>query len=95
MYTQISIVLAASIFAVSAQAAECIETSKAAPLLEQHYNETLHSVGVLSNNNVIELYHNENTQNWTVMVSVPDKGVSCMVASGTGRYQETLAMLKR
>lgn len=71
---------------VEAQAADCVETAKIAPLLSQHFGEEAAFVGVLPNDNVIEVFSNAATQSWTVAVSVPQSAVSCVVATGNGQF---------
>ena len=66
--------------------ASCVATSDIAPLLSQHFGEETSFVGVLPNENVIEVFHNDATESWTVAVSVPASQVSCVVATGSGQY---------
>lgn len=69
-----------------AMAADCVETARMAPLLTEHFGEEAAYVGVLPNNNVIEVFHNASTQSWTVAVSVPQSSLSCVVATGNGQF---------
>jgi hypothetical protein len=95
MYTtKLTIVLAASVFAFNAQAAECVNTNKVATIIERNFGETLNYVGVIPNGNTIELYHNSKNDSWSAVVSVPTKSISCLVATGKGEYKEYLAALK-
>lgn len=88
--TLIAATLLATGFAGAQQAqadqATCIATADMAPLLQHHYGETLRFVGVLSNQNVVEVFQNAGSQSWTVAVSIPDRGQSCVIASGTDQY---------
>ena len=72
--------------ATQAAAADCVETARIAPLLAQHYGEEAAFVGVLPNQNVIEVFRNQTTQTWTVAVPVPERALSCVIATGAGQF---------
>lgn len=56
--------------------------------LAGHYGETRQSVGLGSNNAVVEVFASSETGTWTITVTLPD-GLTCLVASG--QSFETLA----
>jgi hypothetical protein len=49
--------------------------------LANSYGETRQSIGLGSNNAVIEVFSSAETGSWTITVTKPD-GVTCLVASG-------------
>ena len=49
--------------------------------LASAYGETRQSVGIGSNNAMVEVYASDETGSWTILVTMP-AGVSCPVASG-------------
>ncbi len=48
--------------------------------LDAKYGETRHSMG-LSNNSVVELFANEATGTWTILITSPE-GTACMLVAG-------------
>lgn len=49
--------------------------------LAQGYGETRQSVGIGSNNAMVEVFASDETGSWTILVTMPN-GLSCLVASG-------------
>ena len=49
--------------------------------LAESYGETRQSVGIGSNNAMVEVFASTDTGSWTIIVTMP-AGVSCLVASG-------------
>lgn len=49
--------------------------------LENKYGETPQVMGFSKGAGVIEVYGNEDTETWTIIVTGPD-GISCFMASG-------------
>ena len=49
--------------------------------LASGYGETRQSVGIGSNNAMVEVFASDETGSWTILVTMPT-GVSCLVASG-------------
>lgn len=56
--------------------------------LAEGYGETRQSMGLGSNNAVVEIFASDETGSWTITVTQPN-GLTCLVASGQG--YETLA----
>lgn len=69
----------------AAQDAGCVDSADIAPLLEQNFGETAAWVCLLPNSNVVEIYHNPDSESWTVAVRVPETEKSCVVATGNGQ----------
>ncbi|MEH6523124.1 hypothetical protein [Sulfitobacter sp.] len=49
--------------------------------LAEKYGETRQSVGIGSNNAMVEVFASDDTGSWTILVTRPT-GVTCLVASG-------------
>ncbi|WP_298860386.1 hypothetical protein [uncultured Sulfitobacter sp.] len=49
--------------------------------LASGYGETRQSVGIGSNNAMVEVFASDQTGSWTILVTMPT-GVTCLVASG-------------
>jgi predicted methyltransferase len=65
----------------SAQSQPCAQRAKVIERLAEKYGETLQSVGMQSNNGVLEVYASEETGSWTILVTSPD-GTACLIAAG-------------
>lgn len=59
----------------------CAARAQVVERLAERYGETLQSMGVNSNNGLLEVYASEATGTWTILVTDPD-GTSCLVAAG-------------
>ncbi|MEH6646686.1 hypothetical protein [Sulfitobacter sp.] len=59
--------------------------------LADGFGETRHSVGIGSNNAMVEVFASEETGSWTILVTMPS-GVSCLVASGQSYEQVAEAL---
>lgn len=77
------------------QAATCADRSQVSEALTAQFGETLYGNAVSTGGEVLEIYSNADNQTWTVLVTLPDRGLSCLVASGTGAnlLQQQLASL--
>ena len=49
--------------------------------LAEGYGETRQSIGIGSNNAVVEMFASADTGSWTILVTMPT-GLTCLVASG-------------
>ena len=63
------------------QARNCAPREVVVDRLAGHYGETRRSMGLGSNNAVIEVFASDETGSWTITVTMPS-GVTCLVASG-------------
>jgi len=59
----------------------CAAHTQVVERLAERYGETLQSMGMHSNNGLLEIYASEETGTWTILVTSPD-GTSCLVAAG-------------
>ena len=73
--------LAALCACAPAHAAPCADRNTVIARLTDHYGETVQSIGLASNNGILEVHASRETGTWTITVTLPN-GMTCMVASG-------------
>lgn len=66
---------------VLAQGSNCAPRQAVVDRLAEGYGETRQSVGLGSNNAMVEVFASVETGSWTITVTVPG-GLTCLVASG-------------
>ena len=71
---------------VAAQGRNCGPRDAVMDRLAQGYGETRQSMGLGSNNAVIEVFASDETGSWTITVTQAN-GLTCLVASGQGYEQ--------
>lgn len=49
--------------------------------LQEKYGETRQSMGLQSNNGVVEIFASDESGTWTILVTLPN-GMTCLVAAG-------------
>lgn len=59
----------------------CAEHAAVVARLAETYGETRRSIGLASNNTVLEVFASEESGTWTITVTAPG-GPTCLVASG-------------
>lgn len=70
--------------AASANTATCADSGQVVQALNDRFGEALTGNAVSQTGSVLEVYSNGESQTWTILVTLPDRGLSCLVASGTG-----------
>lgn len=65
----------------SAEGRPCAARTQVVERLSEKYGETLQSMGMHSNDGLLEVYASEATGTWTILVTSPD-GTACMIAAG-------------
>ncbi len=76
-----AIYLAATTDVAAQNARNCAPRAAVIERLAEGYGETRQSVGLGSNNAVVEVFASSETGSWTITVTVPG-GLTCLVASG-------------
>lgn len=61
--------------------ASCADREVVVKMLADDYGESIQSIGIGQNGSVIEVYANEETGTWTVLLTRPN-GITCLMASG-------------
>ena len=79
---------------VAAQGRNCGPRTAVIERLAQGYGETRQSMGLGSNNAVVEVFASDETGSWTITVTSAN-GVTCLVASGQGYEQLAEALPPR
>lgn len=64
-----------------AHAATCATRQAVLDRLANSYGETVQSIGLGSNNGIVEMFASSETGTWTITVTLPN-GMTCLVASG-------------
>ena len=59
----------------------CADRTLVIERLAERYGETLQSMGLHQNRNVLEVYASDETGTWTILVTSPD-GRACLIAAG-------------
>ncbi|MEM9320658.1 MAG: hypothetical protein AAGA70_16870 [Pseudomonadota bacterium] len=72
--------------AASADTTTCADRGQVVNALSERFGEALTGNAVSATGNVLEVYSNTANQTWTILVTLPDRGLSCLVASGTGDH---------
>lgn len=73
--------LLATDHAFAQQSQNCAEREKVVTHLAQKFGETRRSIGLGSNNAVVEIFASEETGSWSLTVTLPN-GQTCMLATG-------------
>lgn len=68
-----------------AQTRNCADHASVVERLGEHYGESRQSIGLGSDNAVVEVFASMDTGSWTITVTRPG-GPTCLVAAGQG-YQ--------
>ena len=65
----------------NAQARNCADRAQIVERLAQSYGESRQSVGLASDNALVEVFASSETGSWTIVITRPG-GPSCLVAAG-------------
>lgn len=75
-----------ALFATAAVAntATCADSGQVVQALNDRFGEHLMGNAVSTTGSILEVYSSEGSESWTILVNLPDRGLSCLVASGSG-----------
>ncbi len=73
--------------ASAVHATTCADRTQVVEALSERFGEALYGNAVSNAGNVLEIYSNSANETWTILVTLPDRGLSCLLASGTGTQQ--------
>ena len=68
-------------FAFAQQARNCAPRDVVLTILAERYGETRQSIGIGTDNQVMEVFASEESGSWTITVTLPN-GMTCLMASG-------------
>lgn len=74
----------------TAQGRNCGERAKIVEQLAEKYGETPQSVGLGTNNGVVETFASDTTGTWTILMTMPN-GTACLMAAGEAFEQVDVA----
>lgn len=83
MFKAFTLACAAALLATTAtaQAGNCADHARVVERLATGYGESLQSIGMGSDNTIVEVFASVETGTWTITVTRPG-GPTCLVASG-------------
>lgn len=87
-----SIALVFAFAANSALAATCTARETMARQLEAKFGETPHSVAPVSADAQLEIFATRDARTWSITVFLPDRGLSCLAATGKGQQSLNMAL---
>ncbi len=73
-----------AVLAGAATAATCADRTHVVEQLNTRFGEALRGNAVSRSGAILEIYSNSASQSWTILVTLPDRDLTCLVASGTG-----------
>lgn len=81
-------IIAAAVFAMSmastASAATCADRNAVVERLNANFGENLIANAMSPSNNVMEIYAKPDSTTWTILLTLPKRRLTCLVASGRG-----------
>ncbi|SFS22238.1 hypothetical protein [Yoonia litorea] len=91
----IGVLVAGMAAATSASAATCANRTAVVDRLENRFGETAIANAISPSNNILEVFAAEEAQTWTILLTLPERNLTCLVSSGSGTtelqaYLETL-----
>jgi hypothetical protein len=66
------------------QASTCADRSYVVHQLQTRFGEALWGNAVSRDDAVLEIYTTPSQSTWTILVTIPERGLACLVASGSG-----------
>lgn len=76
----------------AASAATCADRTHVVTQLEKRFGETLYANAVSRSNNVLEVFASDSAETWSITVFLPDRGLSCLAATGKGPANLEIAL---
>ena len=78
------VALAGIMASTSAWSATCANRDAVVTRLESRFGETSIANAMSDSRNVLEVFASPNMRTWSILVTLPDRGVTCLAASGKG-----------
>lgn len=83
----IGLVAAGLAAASSASAATCANRTAVVDRLETNFGEAMIANSISTSNNVLEIFAQPEAQTWTVLLTIPERHLTCLVAAGEGQTE--------
>lgn len=80
----IGLTVASMIAATSASAATCANRTAVVERLEDRFGETPIANAMSVSHNILEVYAAPEATTWTILLTLPEQNLTCLVSSGTG-----------
>jgi hypothetical protein len=89
---KLGIILASALSLAATQvlAVPCATTDHVEEQLLARHGEEKSYYGILANENLLQIFLNESSESWSIVVEVPSRGLSCLLSTGYG-YHEVLS----
>lgn len=87
----VSAVISATLLPGVLSAATCADRAHVVKQLEVQFDETLYANAVSPSNNVLEVFASPGAETWSITVFLPERGLSCLAATGKGKRELNLA----
>lgn len=84
MMKKMTLALAMSVAATQAFAVPCADTTHVEDQLLAKHGEAVSFYGMLPNENYLQVFMNEKSESWSIVVQVPARGLSCLLSTGYG-----------
>lgn len=80
----IGLIVASMTAATSASAATCANRTAVVERLEDRFGEAPLANAMSASNNILEVYAAPEAQTWTILLTLPEQNLTCLVNSGSG-----------
>lgn len=67
-----------------ATTAPCADRTSVVDALMDQFGEAQSGTAASTGAEVLEVFSNDTAQTWTILLSLPERGLACVVASGSG-----------
>lgn len=90
--TALAAALAAVLPTAAAAGMQCGERASVVAQLQEQFGETQRSIGFQEGRGVVEVYANDDSGSWTILLTTPE-GMSCLMAAGEAWLSKVPAAL--
>jgi hypothetical protein len=86
-FLSIGVLLGGLLAASTAAAATCASRDAVVERLQFRFGEANIANSISRSNNVLEIFAKPNVDSWTVLLTLPERQLTCLVATGHGETQ--------
>lgn len=84
MLRKLILTVALTVTASQAFAVPCANTTHVEKQLLAKHGEAKSFFGTLPNENLLQVFLNDDSESWSIVVQVPARGLSCLLSTGYG-----------